>query len=75
MRLLFFVGSSSITMAAHVPVSIGLPSPSRGGGTTFASATFASALLSFLLTSSVVLPAPLPPSFCFPAALLVFFFS
>lgn len=53
----------------------------QGGGTTVAStffasgAFFSSALLSFLLTASVEMPAPLPSSFCFPAGLLVFFFS
>lgn len=68
-------GASSMMVTVHFSVSIGLPSPSRGWGTTFASATFASALLSFLLTASVGMPAPLPSSFCFPAGLVVFFFS
>ena len=62
-------------VTVHSSVAAGLPSPSRGLGTTFASATFASALFSFLVTASVERPAPLPSSFCFPAALLVFFFS
>ena len=77
-RLRFFVGSSSMMVTVHLSVSIGLPSPSRGGDTTLAPATFASALasalLTFLLTASLVMPAPLPSSFCFPAALVVFFF-
>ena len=32
LRLRFFVGSSSIKVTVHASVSIGLPSPSRGGG-------------------------------------------
>ena len=60
-------------VAVHSSVAAVLPSPSRGLGTTFASATFASALFTFLVAASVEGPAPLPSSFFFPAALLVFF--
>ena len=81
LRLRGPVGGSSMKVTVHASVSTGLPSSSKGGGTTVAStfyasgAFFSSALLSFLLSTSVDMPAPLPSSFCFPAALVVFFFS